>query len=246
MSAAPGWLPDPTGRHEHRFWDGTRWTDDVADRGVASVDPLNAPPRPTTPQPQQPASAPAPHPRPQPQPLPQQPVPQPQAQPPGQPQPAPQHFATPPGGGGSSSGRSTALLVALGVVVLALVAGIVVVLTSQDDDEPGTDTTTSTEAPTTTTTTTVPDDTSDQVVEEFATAIHEGSDGSFTLDQARCMARGILDVIGLERLAEVRIQAGDDATVNPVDLLTEEEQEAAFDVMRACVPEGSIDPPSSG
>lgn len=234
MSAAPGWQPDPTGRHEHRFWDGTRWTDDVADRGVASVDPLAGPARPATPTP--------PTPQPQPQP---QPIPQPQPQP----QPAPQHFAAQPtGGDGDGGGRSTALLVALGVVVLALVAGILVVLTGQDDgDDEATDTTTtSTTEATTTTTTTDPDDSSDQVVEEFATAIHEGSDGNFSLDQARCMARGILDVIGLERLAEVRIEAGDDVTVNPVDLLTDEEQEAAFDVMRECVPEGSIDQPSSG
>jgi hypothetical protein len=27
----PGWHPDPGGRHEHRYWDGSRWTDDVAD-----------------------------------------------------------------------------------------------------------------------------------------------------------------------------------------------------------------------
>ena len=230
MSAAPGWQPDPTGRHEHRFWDGTRWTDDVADRGVASVDPLNAPARPTTPQPQpQPPTAPQPQPQPQPLTV-----------------PGPQHYVDGPGGDGSSSGLSTGLLVALGVVVLVLVAGIVLVLTGKDDgdDQTADTTTTSTEAPTTTTT--GPDDTSAQVVEEFATAIHEGSDGNFSLDQARCMAGGILDVIGLERLAEVRIQAGDDATVNPVDLLTEAEQEAAFDVMRDCVPEGTIEAPSPG
>lgn len=40
MSAsAPGWLPDPSGRHEYRYWDGRQWTDDVADGGIASVDP---------------------------------------------------------------------------------------------------------------------------------------------------------------------------------------------------------------
>jgi hypothetical protein len=35
-----GWHPDPSGRHEHRYWDGTHWTDHVADGGVASTDPL--------------------------------------------------------------------------------------------------------------------------------------------------------------------------------------------------------------
>jgi hypothetical protein len=35
---APGWNPDPTGRHEYRYWDGGRWTDDVSDNGVTGVD----------------------------------------------------------------------------------------------------------------------------------------------------------------------------------------------------------------
>ena len=37
-SIPPQWHPDPTGRHELRFWNGTDWSDDVADRGVASKD----------------------------------------------------------------------------------------------------------------------------------------------------------------------------------------------------------------
>jgi hypothetical protein len=32
------WRPDPTRRHQHRYWDGERWTDDVADAGRQSVD----------------------------------------------------------------------------------------------------------------------------------------------------------------------------------------------------------------
>lgn len=38
--AAPSWLPDPTGRHELRWWDGSVWTSNVADNGVGSHDPL--------------------------------------------------------------------------------------------------------------------------------------------------------------------------------------------------------------
>ena len=34
------WYPDPSGRHEHRYWDGERWTEHVADAGIAAVDPL--------------------------------------------------------------------------------------------------------------------------------------------------------------------------------------------------------------
>lgn len=40
----PGWFPDPTGRHDHRWWDGAAWTAHVADAGVAATDPLTTPP----------------------------------------------------------------------------------------------------------------------------------------------------------------------------------------------------------
>jgi len=36
----PNWYPDPTGRHEHRYWNGEAWTDNVSDRGQPSVDPV--------------------------------------------------------------------------------------------------------------------------------------------------------------------------------------------------------------
>ena len=36
----PGWHADPTGRHQQRWWDGARWTEHVADAGVAGVDRL--------------------------------------------------------------------------------------------------------------------------------------------------------------------------------------------------------------
>lgn len=39
-SAAAGWHPDPSGRHQFRYWDGTRWTDDVSSRGLDGRDPL--------------------------------------------------------------------------------------------------------------------------------------------------------------------------------------------------------------
>lgn len=35
----PAWLPDPTGRHEVRYWDGTAWTEHVSDNGVQANDP---------------------------------------------------------------------------------------------------------------------------------------------------------------------------------------------------------------
>src|SRR5690348_16171744 len=38
-----GWQPDPSGAHDHRYWDGSQWTDNVSDAGVASTDPYVAP-----------------------------------------------------------------------------------------------------------------------------------------------------------------------------------------------------------
>jgi len=34
-----GWLNDPTGRHELRYWDGDRWTEHVSDAGIQGSDP---------------------------------------------------------------------------------------------------------------------------------------------------------------------------------------------------------------
>lgn len=42
MRFPPAWYPDPTGRHDHRWWDGAEWTSHVADAGVAGTDPLPA------------------------------------------------------------------------------------------------------------------------------------------------------------------------------------------------------------
>jgi hypothetical protein len=45
MSAMPAaWHPDPTGRHEMRWWDGDGWTMHVCDAGVVGVDPPVADP----------------------------------------------------------------------------------------------------------------------------------------------------------------------------------------------------------
>ena len=32
------WHPDPSGRHELRYWDGTRWTEHVSDQGEVTQD----------------------------------------------------------------------------------------------------------------------------------------------------------------------------------------------------------------
>ena len=38
VSLPADWYPDPSGRHEHRYWDGTRWTEHVASHGRQGVD----------------------------------------------------------------------------------------------------------------------------------------------------------------------------------------------------------------
>jgi Protein of unknown function (DUF2510) len=35
----PQWSPDPSGRHQLRYWDGTSWSDHVADDGLTGTDP---------------------------------------------------------------------------------------------------------------------------------------------------------------------------------------------------------------
>jgi hypothetical protein len=42
-NAPAGWYPDPTGRHESRYFNG-QWTQHVSTRGVTSIDPLGASP----------------------------------------------------------------------------------------------------------------------------------------------------------------------------------------------------------
>lgn len=39
----PDWHPDPTGRHQFRYWDGIAWTEHVADDGRQSTDPIGGP-----------------------------------------------------------------------------------------------------------------------------------------------------------------------------------------------------------
>ncbi len=39
IAGPPGWLVDPTHRHQLRYWDGLRWSDHTSDNGVASIDP---------------------------------------------------------------------------------------------------------------------------------------------------------------------------------------------------------------
>ncbi|QXC59266.1 DUF2510 domain-containing protein [Aquihabitans sp. G128] len=42
-SHGPNWYPDPMGKHEYRWFDGTNWTDQVSSHGKQSVDPITGP-----------------------------------------------------------------------------------------------------------------------------------------------------------------------------------------------------------
>ena len=39
QQAAGAWHPDPYQRHQMRYWDGAKWTNNVSDNGAQSVDP---------------------------------------------------------------------------------------------------------------------------------------------------------------------------------------------------------------
>ncbi len=53
------WHPDPTGRHELRYWDGSQWTEHVVDGGVQSTSPMDAGGAPAQAQPAQAQAQPA-------------------------------------------------------------------------------------------------------------------------------------------------------------------------------------------
>jgi hypothetical protein len=241
---APGWNPDPTGRHEYRDWDGGTWTDDVSDNGVTSVDPVAGPApiggEPTTvvDPTEQYAARPG-----------QQTggyPPQPGAYDPmyGSGQVAP---AQPP-----RSGPPTGLIVGLAALAVALIAGLAFVLTSGGDDDetptdeassssdtPADDTTDDTSADDTTDDTTgddiAPDDvddtSTDGIVDLIATGMELEADGLITREQAECAAQAMVDHFGLETLLEMSTTRED-----PWAGASTEDQAALVSLMTECIP----------
>jgi hypothetical protein len=234
-SPAPGWLPDPTGRHEHRYWDGSYWTSDVSDGGVTSFDPYDA----TAQQPQTGFGAPTPS-------------GQGYGSSPGYGQPqgfgSGPYGAQPPSSGG---GPSTGLLVGLGAAILVVIVAIVLVATNKDDDKDG-DTIASgdeTSQDDTTDTTATPDDSgddsgdssgshseSDQVmIDAMATGILGSSNGALTQEDADCIAAAMFDELGLERLIEIGGEASEGGSADPLGGLTSDEFSGVMDAMLGCV-----------
>jgi len=229
---APGWLPDPTGRHEHRYWDGSYWTSDVSDGGVTSFDPYDA-----TAQQPQPGGFGA------------------QGTPSGPgfgsspgygAQPQPQGFgsgpygAQPPRSGGPSAG----LLVGLGAAILVVIGLIVFVATNKDDDnkdgdtiasgqDDSTDTTAADDSSSDSSTDSGTNSESDQVmIDAMSEGILASSNGALTEEDADCIAQAMFDELGLERLIEIGGQAGGD---DPLGGLTSDEFSGVMDAMLGCV-----------
>jgi hypothetical protein len=146
-SPASGWQRDPTARHEYRYWDGSRWTDDVSDRGVTTTDPMPPGPGADPTQVIDPTQA-----------FPSAPAAPTEAY--GQPPASGNRSDGAPGfgpygtlpnqpgaygsygsGGGPpaagpppNTGARTGLFVGIGVLVVAVVAGVAFLLTKDDDD----------------------------------------------------------------------------------------------------------------
>jgi len=181
-----GWQADPTGRHDHRYWDGTRWTENVSDGGVASTDPYEGPGDaptdptvasepvpaagaagwgdPTAAQPAAPGDPTAAWPSSPPPPVP--PVPS-AAGPIG------------PDSGGSKRG----LLIGGGVLAAVVVIVLAVLLLGGDDDD------------------------TSGVEARLASQIQSSSDGALDDGQADCVAGYLVDEIGEDRLADVDFDA---------------------------------------
>jgi hypothetical protein len=260
---APGWQPDPTGRHEYRYWDGTNWSDDVSDGGVTSNDPVAGTPEPTQPfdpGPQAPATTPQPTYQAGYDPSGYDSGPGAPGGPGGGPS-GPGYGATGYGssGGGypsygtppaqpSSSGPSTGLLVGLGVLVLVLIGGIVFVLMGNDDD--GDDTATDGQETTTTAAgtdptdpgTTAPPDGGESggaLVDAMAEGILSSSGGVLNEEEAQCMAQAMIDEVGVDRLVELGLEANDGSS-DPLDSLTSEEQDAVYGAVLGCMDAGTL------
>lgn len=242
-SPAPGWLPDPTGRHEYRYWDGSRWTDDVSDQGTISSDayagPTAAPAYgdPTATAPYDPTAT-APY---------GDPTASYGSGPyPGAPQP-------------QRPGTPTGLIIGLVVLVVALVGGLAFVVANQGDDDDTAGTTIGDSETTATTADDTGDDTDtsdttesstdigdssgsdDAMASVMASGLVTASNGVLTQDEAECLATGMIDEVGLDRLIEAGTEVSQNGNTNPFDVYTSDELEAISQVLVDCVPADKLD-----
>ncbi|MGV3757944.1 MAG: DUF2510 domain-containing protein [Actinomycetota bacterium] len=201
--STPGWQADPTGRHDHRYWDGSRWTDDVADAGVAAKDPYEGPadagpaedaaPTDAGPAGTEPTAV-TPVPEPEPTTVTPTPAADPTAAWPaaGANPPPPSYSGPPPptvpvtpaAAANASSGSKKGFLIGLGLLVLiALGVGAFLLLGGDDDDD------------------------RERIHAGLVSAFNE--DDTFTDAQADCLADHIIDELGEDRLKDVDFSADD-------------------------------------
>jgi hypothetical protein len=178
---AAGWQPDPTGRFEHRYWDGSRWTDNVSNAGVASTDPYEAAGAVGGDATAADATAPTP------------PVdtsatwPAPTAAVPPVPPTPPAFGAAPPGGPGgpppaASAGSKRGLLIGGGILAAVIIAVVAFLLLGGDDESDR-----------------------DRIQADMVAQLQDESELSD--DQAECIADAIIDDLGTERLKDVDFSA---------------------------------------
>lgn len=258
---APGWLPDPTGRHEYRYWDGSRWTDDISDQGTIGNDAYAGPTGPTPPTagfgaPVAPGGY-------------------------GDPTAAPSYgdptatapYGDPTAAYGSGaygspygaapqpqpSGPPVGLIVGLVVLVVALIGGLGFIVANQGDDdddsartaantEDTNDTTVTTASPTTSepTGTTLdvgdlPEGSDDVIAGVMADSLVTASNGVLTHEEADCLATGMIDAVGTDRLIEAGNEVVQNGTTNPFEVYTPEELSAISQVLLDCVPADKLD-----
>ena len=207
------WQADPTGRFEHRYRDGSAWTDNVSNAGVMSSDPFEssggatagAPAEATAEQPVTPA-----------EPTVQQPVATPDPTTTGwappAPPPPPTYVAPPPpgdAGGPPPPGDRSNRRVLIGAGILAVVAIVVAALLLGGDDDGG----------------------DDDIRAQLASQLKDGS--GLSQAQAECVADAVVDDLGADRFEGVDFDAEE-----PPPGLADDLFNAAFDSLDAC----EIDP----
>jgi hypothetical protein len=211
------WQTDPTGRHDHRYWDGSRWTEHVADAGVAATDQYEQPaapsltsawatpqaiePEPTAVVPETTAADPTtvqPEPRLQPEPTPEPvatswgtaptevtPTPDPTLSTGwGSSLPPPDDAlgAAAPSGGGSDRRAMRNILIGAVIVIVVLIVAVLAIGGSDDDDSRS------------------------AVTARIADSIR-ADDSGFSRGQAECIAKVIVDDVGLSRVKDVDFDA---------------------------------------
>jgi hypothetical protein len=145
------------------------------------------------------------------------------------------HTPQPPPASGTRpvrAGPAPGLLVSVAILAAAMIIGVAIVATRDGGESSTTSTTTETTSGDQTTTSGTSEDTSQSgIVDALAVGVLESSDGAVTRDEADCIAEGMVDVLGPERILEVSQDPGGDAFA----ALTSDEQTVLATSMLQCV-----------